>query len=879
MTITGPPGIGKSRLAAAVAAAMKSEMEDAGEVWTCDTSAARGLEDICRAVASTLGAPLGPDPVAHVGHVLACQGPSLVVLDDFEHLVEHGSATIARWIRAAPEVRFLVTSRETLRLEDEWVHELGPLSLPEDVEETWDSDAGKLFSARMRKWHAADTPDPETKALVFEIVRRLEGIPLALELAAAQCARLGAAHIRERLGRSLDALVSVRRDAPERHATLRAAVELSFRLLAPVERDVLAQAVVFRGGFSLEAAAAILDTSAHPGAPSVDALLASLCDKSLLVSRPAAAPRGEVRFTWYETICELAREQLDPAKRSQAEARHAAWFLARGEALALRMDGPEGAEACRALALETDNLLAVHAGALAKNPPCAESALRAALVLDAVLAWKGPARMLANLLGAALEVASGEVDRLLRARALEARARTRRLLGLPGEARADLLAALALLDESDEATRLAATITRHLGLLALDGGQPAAARDHFEKSLALSRQVGAAGIEGRTFVFLGTTATLEGRVSEAEDHYERACSLLRAARDRRWLGISLAHLENLHAQTGRGDPRPLHAEVLAIARVFDSRQMAGQAETSLGSWLHRNGDLRRARGHYEASLDILRKLGDRRLEALILGNLATLHHEEGELGRARDLYEEALPILEGAGLRHAEATFLAMLGGVYGSLGLVERARTTLDEAARHPVACEDPLTREFIELERAFLDLALAGRVGEEGDVDAAVLARQAAERRIAAAEGRSGGNEVRPSLVERWSDAFLAVRILRRRLDAAPALVARPDRVVLDARAHEMRFAGRTISLGRRPVLRELLYALADVIDSVVPKEALCARVFGDAYDPFRHDNPLRVNLNRLRAVVEPAGLRVDFIAGGYRLSAPEGFLYLRS
>jgi tetratricopeptide (TPR) repeat protein len=353
--------------------------------------------------------------------------------------------------------------------------------------------------------------------------------------------------------------------------------------------------------------------------------------------------------------------------------------------------------------------------------------------------------------------------------------------------------------------------------------------------------------------------------------------VFRAAKDRRSEGFALSNLANLHAELDRDDVGALHDQVLILAREFECDEIAASVQATLGGWLHRRGRLKEARESHEASLATLRRLGDRRIEGIELGNLATVLHEEGDLEGACRRYEEAIDTTRAAGMHHAERTFLAMLGGALGARDLVERAEAVLLEAERHPSAQGDAVAREFVALQRAHVDLALGHRAHAEGDVDRAVRHRESALRRIDLAEGHVGGAEVRPALVDRWSDARLTVRILRARLAQEPPIDPSRYRVILDARTHELRHDGKIVSLKRRPVLNQLLYTLVASAGEAVSKETLAEVAFGHTYASNRDDNPLRVNLNRLRTLVEPSGLRVEF-EGGYRIVIPASFLYIR-
>lgn len=873
VTVVGPPGVGKTRLALAAARGLAGPIgARGGSVHVCDLRDARGVLDICRGMASALDVPLGADAALHVARVLGWRPPSLFVLDNFEHLAAHGPETVALWLAAAPATQILVTSREALRLNGERVLSLAPLPLPAGPEDVWSSDAGRLFADRAQAARAGYVPGEPDAAAVSGIVQQLEGIPLAIELAAAQMAHMDPPQILAAVRRSQTALASHRRDAPPRHVTLRAAIEASWRSLSAAEQRVLSCASLFRGGFTLEAAAAILDGGDGHAPP----LVRTLHEKSLLkIRRPD--PALPSRFSMYEAVRELAAAKAAPDDLERTAIRHAAWYLAIGEAAANTLDVPGGATEVRALLAETDNLVAVVTLALASRPARCDAALRAALALDVALAFRGPARFHLELLDSALSASGPDTSPITRARALAARARLRRLCGPLDSARADLEAALALVSGHDRPD-MEATILQALATLACDAGERTEALALLQKALDRSRAAADSALEGEIRSALGTVARLDGRPLDAEEHYRHACSLLRRSTSRRGELLARSNLLSLRAELDSDDVVEDHARVVALADELFCAQIQGQAHASMGVWLHRRGRLAEARSSAERALEIFRRIGDERLAASVLANLGTVLHEQGELEPALDRYEQALSTVRAVGAHHAETMFLALIGGALAALDLLERARAVLDEAERRPHAVTDPVARQLVALSRAHLDLAMARRALREGDAERAITARRAALQRIDAAEGRGGGMEVGPALVERWTDALLTVRILRQRLATDPPIEESRHRIVIDARDAELRYEGGRRSLARRPVVRGLLYELADAAGEPVAKEVLCERVFGRRYRPERDDNPLRVNMNRLRILVEPSGLRVEF-AGGYRLIAPGGFLYLRA
>ncbi|HSS00262.1 MAG TPA: AAA family ATPase, partial [Kofleriaceae bacterium] len=390
VVIVGPPGMGKTRVAVEYAAQV-TEAGSGPAVRFCDLTEVRDLDELCAQVAACLGLSLEPgaDVAASIGLALR-EGGDLLVLDNFEQLVDVGAATLASWLARAPRAQLLVTSRERLRVDGEVVHELEPLSLPSGADVSG-SEAIALFVDRARQLRRDFALTDADAPVVAEIVRRLDGIPLAIEVAAARMDVMGPATLVERMPRRLDLLTSGRRDATARQATLRGAIDGSWNALSPPAQSALAQASVFRGGFTLEAAEAVLDLSAHAGAPAVVDVLGGLRAKSLVRVHGDPALPAELRFSLYESIRDYAAEKLAASGDVAAtRARHTRHFLARFATLERRAS--KAMRSRRDLILERDNLIAVLENALAA-PATAETtrnAVEVLLAIDPVLPRSGP---------------------------------------------------------------------------------------------------------------------------------------------------------------------------------------------------------------------------------------------------------------------------------------------------------------------------------------------------------------------------------------------------------------------------------------------------------------------------------------------------------
>ena len=557
--------------------------------------------------------------------------------------------------------------------------------------------------------------------VVAELCARLEGIPLAIEIAVGRLETLGLSGLLERFGAlRLDVLTGGRRDGAARQATLRAAIAWSWDLLDPPERATLAQCAVFRGGFSPEAAERVLEV----GAPVLD-VLRSLRDKSLLRSFELAP--GEVRLGLFENVREFAEERLgELGLADEAGTRHAAYYLETGAAWA----APErGADGLRSLTLELPNLLAIVERPLGADPSLSERAaiaLEALLIADPVFAAQGPVARQIELLDAALDAAdrAGAPDPHLRARALQARGRAHGLSGRVTDAVRDL-----------------------------------------EAALAAATELGADALSGTVEIDIGIVYHQARSIDAAERRYERALKLLRGAGDRRSEGRVLGNLGALHHDVGQFD-RALacYGEALAVVREVGDRRLEGVFRSNRGVLLHEQGHAPEAREELDRALAILDEVGDRRLVAITLGNRGTLDHDDGRHEAARAAHERALALLRDIGEPRSEGLCLGRLGAVLASEGQIEHAAACFDDAETLLARVGDAVALEAIGVSRGLLDLARATLARAAGDATEAARHMKRARSRILSASAPGPAERAAPA--ETSDDVRAAVRILERAL-----------------------------------------------------------------------------------------------------------------
>lgn len=386
VTLLGPGGVGKTRLALQTAADLAGSFAD-GAAFVPLAPVADASQALS-ALAEAVGCALPPGALP-ADALLAFLAPRrmLLALDNLEHLLGLGQAEqitglLARIVRESPSVQLLVTSRERLQLQAEWVVEIGGLALPVDDSAAGiaRSDAVLLFVERARRTSDAFALGPSTQAAVAQICRRLEGLPLAIELAAAQVSFLPPAALLQRLDQALAILEGGARDLPERQRTMRATIDWSYNLLSADERELFQRLAVFVGGFTLEAAEAVGAGGAIRPEQCLR-LLGRLVSQSLVLRNDAGD--GGARYRLLEPVRQYALERLGDREEEAAAARgrHAAYFVALAKATEPLLRTAEQVRLIERLELEYANLSAAMAWLLAEGDAATAAGLGRALWL------------------------------------------------------------------------------------------------------------------------------------------------------------------------------------------------------------------------------------------------------------------------------------------------------------------------------------------------------------------------------------------------------------------------------------------------------------------------------------------------------------------
>ncbi len=715
VTILGPGGMGKTRLAAHFGSQQIGTPGWEGGVWWCDLTEATTKEDICHVVGQALGVHLnsggGDELVGLLGRALGSRGAALVILDNLEHLAQHIPSTLRRWLVLAPQVRFLVTSQESLRLAGERILDLAPLGLPSEedtsVAAIARAEAVRLFIRQARSARGSFELTEAEAPLVADIVRRLDGIALAIELAAARTALLSVAQIRERLSRRFDLLRSGQRDTVARQATLRGAIDWSWNLLDMIEQDVLAQCSVFRGGFSLEAVEAVL--AMPPGGVDALEVVQALRSKSLLRADAAEGLPGELRLGMYESIREYASTRLGETGGSAAlVARHAEYYLALARGLhetASRGD----AEALRRLTLERENLLAVCDHALASWPPTQESvhrALEALVVLEPDIASRGPVGITLPRLDRALEQSATISDNsMLRAEALAVRGRARLETGELAAARQDLELAREYFKRFGAVARQKRTLVE-LSMVARHEGDIAAAWQFIQEAQRLPSK-GDRWLEAYALGNLGIIEQVRSGPSAAVPHLHGALELFRAVGDRTYEVLFLNNLALAIGEAG-GTAEAMGFLDEAIARALGTGNRSGYvfARLNLGCFLLDADRAADACEHLEAAVELGRQLGLRIVEGCGHGELARAYLASGDPDGVRSHLTNATAILAQVSRWHS-LRFSLHLAAVQAAQGDLQAAQQGFSSLSGTAEIRNDPVLRELSELLYATLRLA----------------------------------------------------------------------------------------------------------------------------------------------------------------------------
>ena len=628
VTLTGPGGSGKTRLALRVAEAMIASYPDG--VWLAELTPLSDPALILPTIAAVFGVREMAGRTLLDGLVRHLRGrQTLLVLDNCEHLIEASAQLIETLLRGAPRLNVLATSREPLGLSGESVCRVPSLSLPEagapSLEQLTRSEAGRLFEARAADVKSGFALSESNAAAIAQICQRLDGIPLALELAAARIRVMPPEQIAARLDDRFRLLTGGSRTALPRQQTLRALIDWSWDLLLEPERATLRRLSVFVGGWTLEAAEAVCARDDLEAGAVLDTLT-RLVDKSLVL---AEDQETDERYRMLETMRQYAREKLlESGESGPVRDRHLDFFVALGESGDAGLHGPEEAAWFSRLETEHANLRAALEWSLDQGPAGAEAALR-----------------LCGALGQFWNV---------RGHWSEGLAWLTRVLARP---------------ETAEPTLARARALNAAGFLAYCLNDHATARRRYEEALAIWHAHPPCADHATALRILGAVLSNGGRSAEGRAPLEESLAMSRALGDTEGVAWTLMDIGELSINrdagaAGRAETMSMFEESLALHRQIENQNGISIVLTSLAGIARYTGELEEAGARYAESLAIARRIGNRRTISLALIGLGNVAAIRGEHATAERLLSESLPVIEELGQRGLVADTLLSLGWI-----------------------------------------------------------------------------------------------------------------------------------------------------------------------------------------------------------------------
>ncbi|MEE2788556.1 MAG: protein kinase [Myxococcota bacterium] len=673
ITLTGPAGVGKSRLAHRVALDHLAAFQ--GGIWHVDLAPCTDTMSMVRAIAHNLSMILDRhDHYSKMERLLKLRGPTLLVLDNAEHLLDACADLVGRLSPATPKLKILITSRSRLKIEGEIVVPVEPL--PQSV-------AVELFLNRALEASPDLVFDDAFRAIVHELVERLDRLSLAIELAAARLHTMSLAQLHARLSQRFHVLKSETRDHGARQRTMEAAIDWSWHLLKPIERWVLSQCSVFMGGFDEDAAKAVISTEALNEPPWIDEQLRRLVEESLL----SVEHRGPYnrRYRVLHSVREYAAEKLatmnaikradgrsltGPDAHREVVLRHAAHYARLGHGDVIdTLEISAGRTNAARLGADLANCLQATTQALACQR--IDLAEKTALAACVHLALKGPFGQGAQLAADVLEVsnsASETVGRLMVCRAL--------LMRISGD--------------NGDALALA------------------------HRAIKFSRQHGYKHVESMALIEWASIRRKYSNDEEVSTAYARARDVARAGGDRLREAIALAYLGYAQQDNQAFEKSKINLlEAHEMLNDVGHRRLEGLVLGALGDLHFHEGRADDARRYYDVGLKLQRQVGDTRGEAGHQLGLGHVHALLGQLDEARTRFEAALRLGRAIGSRSTEVVALGHLGDAYYALGLVTQAQLFLEQA----IALGD----EFYPAPAAIFRGSLAWILAEANDFESA--------------------------------------------------------------------------------------------------------------------------------------------------------------
>ena len=634
VTLTGAGGIGKTRLSVQTASTLLDTFPDG--VHFVSLAALQDASLLPKVVATSLEvAERAGTPIVDALVSALRTRESLLILDNCEHLVAAAASLCASLLSACPKIRIVATSREGLRVPGEALYRVPPLAVPPvdapaSVESVLAHPSVKLFVDRARLVKTGFAVTASNAAEVAAICRRLDGIPLAIELAAACLRTMSVADANRRLDERFRLLTAGQRTALPRQQTLRGTIDWSYGLLQPQEQTLLRRLSVFSGGWSMSAAEAVCSGEGIRDSE-VAAFLGALVEKSLVI----VDDQGETtRLRMLQTIQQYAADRLlEAGDRNVWSARHLSHFLADAERAQREAKSAHDRSWLDHLASDHENFRSALATATTQDGDV-EAGLRLASSLLQFWGVRGHLTEGRTLLAKLLDDARSSSRTVARARALHAAGVLSRQQGDLEASRTALNEGLAIMrscgDRAGTATVLAA-----LGITVYEQGDYALAREIQQESLDIRESLGDRSGVGQVLNNLGNNAAQRGDFEGAKEHFERSLALCRELRETRGAAIALNNLGMIaYNRDDLPGARELYRECLAILEGMGDRRGIATSLNNLGAVAQAQGDFDAAMASHAEALGVQRELIDRPGIAESLEGLAAAGAGLGEVERA-----------------------------------------------------------------------------------------------------------------------------------------------------------------------------------------------------------------------------------------------------
>lgn len=783
LSITGPSGLGKTRLALQVARRASRFFEKEGGTWFCDLSQSREASDVELAVARALGMPQ-----LHGEELLRAiekRGRILLLLDNFDSVAGELEGLFGPWLDRCFNLQVIGTSIVPIGMAGEFDFALGPLE---------QEDAIELYLERARRASVGWSIPSGDEPLVEELVRRLDRIPLAIELASARVRVFSPRALLARLDERLELL---RGGEPGRHSSLEDALTLTWSLLSSDEKLLLSKASIVPSGFGVDAAQALLGASREE---EVLELLDGLRAKSLLHIVDGEHPR----FFLFECVQIFARQALSVrGEEERAYREHRSFLIRRAEEWAALVEGPQVLSALAWLQAETKNLTAILRRDWEREPG---QAVRAGLALLVSLEREGFPSGSLSAIDLSLVAARRDGDPARVARALLSLGKAKAHHAQLSAAHQHLREGLALAREAGDAP-LVGKLHLELATSLTPTGSEGAIDGHIEEAIRIGRAEQLPSLESAGLVLLGNRLSSQGRTDEALEKFWASIQLLqdnnlRWHESKAWncYGVGLTFVGRL------GEARVALQEALSRAQSLDSRVLEAGIRLNLGGLELAAGNLDEAASHCQDALELQRRLGSRQGEVHCLANLGVVALCRGDARLALEHLRASTTLAAEGNHKEWVASLAIFLGVAEAKRGSLAQGRQTLSAGRSFFNERGSRRNRLAFELADSILDVLEAQQLRDASSERAGALihgAQQTLSKMRAAPHAKENSYEA-ARLLERelaaWEDPPAA---------PPPAPVARPTLIGRDGGWFELPGKDRA-DLRRRVAIRKILAAL---------------------------------------------------------------------